>query len=325
MDKKKKYTIIKVNDEDFNKIKEGNFLYLYLGEYVNEETTAIISSQGKIIGKLDLDKALTKEKDLALKFSKEYDSGNLEKLNDSKNWNQVYILPISKVTTIKAFDLENIEVLKEKPYVAIKDQSLIDDLESKIKENYINFLEFEQEFKIICEEEDFYRLYDHYFPEKKPKIQVNHYFDKDFTLIEKGTVLRIREKEGSYVLTVKTKKNKDQELSTEVTEKLTRDQAQEILANKELKVEDYIENSIKGTYYLMGSLKTQRDQRVIDNIEVFFDKNTYFDQVDYEIEIEGKNQDLVDFFDSLDVEKDQSKMNVTKIQRFLREYKKPNK
>lgn len=178
--------------------------------------------------------------------------------------------------------------------------------------------------KILCSKEDFFSLYDRCFKDKSPKKQVNYYFDKDFSLIDKATVLRIREKEGKYVVTVKEKKSNEKNLSIEKTEKLEKEDFLKIMEVGEIKVEDYIKGTITGTYNLLGSLETIRDEKEVENVLLVFDQSSYFSKKDYEIEMEGKQRDLINFYNSIDIKKD-TNSGKTKISRFLDEYKRKYK
>lgn len=102
--------------------------------------------------------------------------------------------------------------------------------------------------------------------------QTNYYYDtKDGAFYKRGITCRIREKNATYVATVKEHKGKER--SEEYTKK--------------------VENAFDTTLFaglgvsFQGSLKTTRT--IIcrdDGVKAMLDKNEYLDTIDYELEIE---------------------------------------
>jgi uncharacterized protein YjbK len=124
-------------------------------------------------------------------------------------------------------------------------------------------------------------------------IQYNHYFETpNFALKNTGSGLRIREKNGSYTLTLKQpykvgKLETHQSISYEAWQTA---QQKSILPagnvmNQLLKLEIPVEQ-----LEFVGTLTTNRIEIKYEDGILCFDKSYYFDQIDYEIEFEGTSE-----------------------------------
>ncbi|TWI53286.1 CYTH domain-containing protein [Halalkalibacter nanhaiisediminis] len=123
--------------------------------------------------------------------------------------------------------------------------------------------------------------------------QHNHYFETpNFSLKEKGSALRIREKNAIYTLTLKQPHNVGK-LETHQT--ISEAEWQEAMANHQLPLGNVYRQleslniPITQLQYV-GCLMTSRIEMNYNNGILCFDKSHYFDQIDYEIEFEGTNE-----------------------------------
>lgn len=128
-----------------------------------------------------------------------------------------------------------------------------------------------------------------------PKLfqkQTNYYFDtNDFLLKEKLTALRIREKNEQYELTLK------QPLEVgllETNETITSQEARLMIERHivpEGEVKRIIQSLIdKEPLQLVGQLVTERAEIYYKGGTLVFDKSTYFNHTDYELEYEGTDE-----------------------------------
>lgn len=123
-----------------------------------------------------------------------------------------------------------------------------------------------------------------------PENQRNHYFETaDFQLKQTGSALRIREKNGAYVLTLKEPQG-DGLLETH--EPLTKEEAHQLIANNGT-MKPAIEMRIKAlgvpveALFFGGTLETNRIEVNQDDVLVVLDESHYLGHVDYELEVEG--------------------------------------
>lgn len=157
--------------------------------------------------------------------------------------------------------------------------------------------EIEIEAKNLVTKEEFERLCRHFAVEKHQfQTQTNFYFDtKQFLLRNQKTALRIRKKGDAYEMTLK---QPNEVGLLETNEKITEEEAKKmidehIVPNGEIKrlLTRLIGNE---PLSLIGQLTTQRAQIAYKGGTLVFDKSTYFDITDYEIEYEGKNENEVE-------------------------------
>ena len=144
-------------------------------------------------------------------------------------------------------------------------------------------------------EKNYYKLLkDFKLKEIDAIIQHNHYFETPmFSLKEKKSGLRIREIENTFTLTLKQplkvgKLETHQSLS-DVEWKLAKEKGKlpdGDVMNQLIQLEVPV-NQL--TY--QGTLTTSRIEIDYDGGVLCFDKSSYFDQVDYELEFEGKSEE----------------------------------
>jgi uncharacterized protein YjbK len=130
-----------------------------------------------------------------------------------------------------------------------------------------------------------------------PKHQINHYFETaDFQLKQTGSALRIREKNGQYVLTLK-EPHGDGLLETH--EPLTEEEAHQLIAN-DGKIKPSIATRIRAlgvpveALVFGGTLETNRIEVSQDDVLVVLDESHYLGHVDYELEIEGPSRKITE-------------------------------
>jgi uncharacterized protein YjbK len=182
--------------------------------------------------------------------------------------------------------------------------------------------ELEIEFKNILIQKEFNQLLNAFsLNTNDSTIQENHYFDTaTFALKAKGSALRIREKNGQYVVTLKQPAEVGLLESHQI---ISKEQAQSIIAG-EFFINEDISDLIKQmgvmpeelTYF--GSLRTKRIEVIYKNGTLVLDHSFYLDMEDYELEYEVSDptQGHEDFLELL------TKFNIplrntnNKIQRF---------
>ena len=138
----------------------------------------------------------------------------------------------------------------------------------------------EIEFKTAISEDIYNKLIKKFNLKDNIKTQINHYFDtpnKD--IINAGLVLRIRQKGNYYKITSKTP-SKDGTIEKHI--QLEENEALKILQ------QGFDANIIGIPYYVnkVAELTTHRVTMPYEGGIIFFDKNTYYDTTDYEIEYE---------------------------------------
>jgi uncharacterized protein YjbK len=155
--------------------------------------------------------------------------------------------------------------------------------------------EIEIEVKSLVTEQAFHHLIQKVnYSVEHAVTQKNHYFETaDFILKNKKSALRIREKEGTYTLTLKEPNKKpEQEGLLETHQMLSLNEAEHAINTGELPSGEVCEQlkqlgvNVDSLTYL-GTLTTSRIEGEYENGILCFDKSTYLDQVDYEVEFEG--------------------------------------
>lgn len=150
--------------------------------------------------------------------------------------------------------------------------------------------EIEIEFKNLLTEEEFKQLLDHLPFPKKGKKQVNHYFEtKDFQLASHHSALRIREKNGTYQLTLK---EPHEEGLLETHDQLTKEEAESWMQGKII-FKPHTAKQLKAigispkdlVYY--GKLATVRRETTYRDVFIVLDYSTYNNTEDYELELEA--------------------------------------
>lgn len=149
----------------------------------------------------------------------------------------------------------------------------------------------EIEAKALVRKEDYEKLAS-LFPDGKKISQTNYYIDsEDRSLAKEGIALRVREKEGSYEMTLKTP------LSEGLLEKNCPIDPKEFANLQEKRV--FPKNDIARFLTMLGfdvetlgiltSLSTDRIDVSYEGGLLSLDKNEYSSQTDYEIEFEYNN------------------------------------
>ncbi len=111
-------------------------------------------------------------------------------------------------------------------------------------------------------------------------LQINYYYDnKDLTLYHNGNTLRVRQKANK--LTLERKYNKRY---ASTGERIC-DENSRIIESLPSKV---VLNG--NVYFYLGNLTTVRKNYIIDNNIISLDANYYLGKVDYELEVESKNE-----------------------------------
>lgn len=151
----------------------------------------------------------------------------------------------------------------------------------------------EIEFKNLLTEEEFTLLKKHLNMDESLFItQVNHYFDtENFTLKGHGCALRIREKNGSFELTLK---QPHPEGLLETNQIISEVEAKSVLGKNA-----FINGPVKEAILKLGiepeelsyfgSLTTNRAEKEYKGGLVVLDYSTYLNQFDYEVEYEVKD------------------------------------
>lgn len=183
--------------------------------------------------------------------------------------------------------------------------------------------EIEIEFKTLLTEEAFNTLKNKLPFPKKAVQQINYYFEtNDFTMKKQQSALRIREKSGTYTLTLK---QPHKEGILETHDRLSEEEfaswldgrpVQKPHIGKQLQSMDIQFDQL--IYY--GALATKRTSFEEDSILYVLDQSEYFGETDYELEIESPTfvAGEVAFHDLLQQFKVDKQPPITKIERFFR-------
>ncbi|ALX48630.1 CYTH domain-containing protein [Lentibacillus amyloliquefaciens] len=153
--------------------------------------------------------------------------------------------------------------------------------------------EIEIEYKNLLIKDEFDRLLKGLpFPEKG-QSQTNHYFETDdFSLKKQGCALRIREKNGTYTLTLKEPHSTG---LLETHDTLTEQEARAWINENQPAENDTVKRikekgiAIKNLIYL-GSLTTKRRELSFNHSLLVLDYSTYHGHDDYELEIEAPSE-----------------------------------
>ncbi|OCA84543.1 CYTH domain-containing protein [Bacillus sp. FJAT-27225] len=154
----------------------------------------------------------------------------------------------------------------------------------------------EIEFKNLLYKEEFNKIAGKFsLGQSDFKHQVNHYFDTDsFDLKKAGSALRIREKGGSYILTLKQPYG-DGLLETD--QRLTLEEATDAIQGGCLpagEVKHEVEKlgiQFNGLAYF-GTLETSRAEVEYQGGLLVLDHSRYLDTEDYELEFEAEEFDI---------------------------------
>jgi len=154
--------------------------------------------------------------------------------------------------------------------------------------------EIEIEFKNLVTQDEFTRLISHFhIKDEDFSSQDNHYFDTpDYQLKGKQSALRIREKNGTYTLTLKTPLEED---LLETNQRLTKEESESLLHEgvfPEGEVKDVL-ISLQiptGSLHYFGTLTTSRAEIDYKDGLLVFDKSSYLQKEDFELEYEVKER-----------------------------------
>jgi uncharacterized protein YjbK len=185
--------------------------------------------------------------------------------------------------------------------------------------------EIEIEFKNLLVKEEFTDLITYFKIEESDFIsQENHYIDTlDFQLKSMQSALRIRNKENTFTLTLKSPL---EEGLLETHQTLSEQETIDLLEQNffpDGEVKDMLLNLGISIPYLrhFGTLVTDRAEIEFNRGLLVLDKSSYFNKVDYELEYEVQDykQGKKKFLDLLDERGIPQRETENKIKRFYRE------
>lgn len=181
----------------------------------------------------------------------------------------------------------------------------------------------EFEAKNMLTEQEYNRVLNYFIQDQaQVQTQINYYFETDdLALRHHGSALRIREKNGQYVITLK-QPQADGLLETHV--KISAEIKDQWIYEQPTRINqlEVILNQLGIDYQTLkyrGKLKTERIELNDDDITYVLDKSYYNGVVDYEIEVEATsllqaNNKLADFLTKYNIER---KTTNNKIARFF--------
>lgn len=153
--------------------------------------------------------------------------------------------------------------------------------------------EIEIEFKNLLTPDEFFRLSNKLSLTKESfTSQINHYFDtNDFSLKQHKSALRIREKNGSYMLTLK---QPHEDGLLESHQQLTEDEFKSMMDSGLVSGPIHALLSDIGVktenIHYLGTLATNRAELPYRNGLLVLDENQYLSITDYELEYEAKEK-----------------------------------
>ncbi|WP_226576979.1 CYTH domain-containing protein [Halobacillus litoralis] len=153
--------------------------------------------------------------------------------------------------------------------------------------------EIEIEFKNLLTKDEYEQVY-HFLPFKSVELieQTNYYFEtEDQKLKQQGSALRIRKKNDQWTLTLKQPHEKG---LLETHDSLTEEEAnlwiQDKMTEKPAVFKQLHELGIHiDDLHYLGSLTTRRKEVEHEGATVVLDHSLYYDQEDYELEVEAKS------------------------------------
>lgn len=184
--------------------------------------------------------------------------------------------------------------------------------------------ELEIEYKNLLTEDEYKRLRQAFdMEQQEPFLQINHYFEtSDLQLKANQSALRIREKENTWVLTLK---EPHPEGLLETNELLDPKDADTWLKNGfgpseevEVRLKD-MGIDVEQLHYL-GQLTTNRIEKKVRNGLLVLDKSQYLGVIDYELEFEvqEKRRGYQDFENLLKEYEISKRETPNKIERFYK-------
>lgn len=176
----------------------------------------------------------------------------------------------------------------------------------------------ETEIKSIIDEET-YRRAEKAFKWDSKREQINNYYtDRGGVLGENRIMVRVRVVDDVPVIQVKLHKNENSPLQICEENEYEIENVPEVIDAETAK---RITGMEVGELYRMGSASTVRHSLKHNGSELCLDKTSYFDKVDYEVEVEYEDKmsaDLLMKLTSLGIAF--NKKSVGKFSRFLDEY-----
>lgn len=189
--------------------------------------------------------------------------------------------------------------------------------------------EIEIEFKNILTNAEYHSLLEAYPFPKDGVLQTNYYFETtDLKMKSMKSALRIREKNGSYTLTLKEPfgdgllETHDELTKEDMLSWLSGHPVEKEHTASELKKHEIQVSDLK--YF--GKLTTERREIEYENVTLVLDHSMYNDQEDYELELEaGRFNEGEKVFLSILKQQQIPKRNTpNKIERFFMNLKKLN-
>lgn len=199
----------------------------------------------------------------------------------------------------------------------------------------------ETELKLIMSENDYKSIHIHLNKTRDMYsfTQRNYYFDTlSSNLLKNGTTLRVRVKDDGLVLTLKAPINSIDStvmVSKESSVQVTFEQFREwcIFTRDLNSLKEFVNqitnmhNLLDEDLVLLGSMLTNRTEINYNNFIISLDHNMYNEQIDYELEVEFKNEkpdekvikEAVELISSLGI--DTTKVAVSKFKRFYKTIK----
>lgn len=143
----------------------------------------------------------------------------------------------------------------------------------------------EKEYKLLVTKEQFERLLS-YYPDAVFKEQTNTYYDtEDHAIQKKQGAMRIREKNGTFLFTLKMHSDRG------LLEYEKRVEENSIRALEDPQIKDLLSSyDIQGDLKAITFLTTKRAMIDTGYAELCFDENHYHGYCDYEIEYEYKKE-----------------------------------
>lgn len=157
--------------------------------------------------------------------------------------------------------------------------------------------ELEIEFKNLLTKKEYHELFDAFnFENIEPIVQENFYFDTaDMAIRQKHAALRIRTKDNSAKITLKTPQ--DGHL-LETNETIPLKKAKSIIQKGAFTPPKSVLNQLSKEQVtveklqLIGSLKTKRVEKEYHGALLVLDQSWYGDTVDFELELEACDHDF---------------------------------
>ncbi|MBN8199146.1 CYTH domain-containing protein [Bacillus sp. NTK034] len=183
----------------------------------------------------------------------------------------------------------------------------------------------EIEFKNMLTSEEFSSLIDFFYLRSEDfSEQENHYFDTpDFLLKSKGSALRIRQKNGSFELTLK---QPHPEGLLETNENITESEAAEMIQTGKIPKEQIIISIEKlgiktDRLQYFGTLATKRAEKEYMKGLAVLDHSSYLNKEDFELEyeVDNRNEGELTFLNLLKQLNIPVRKTENKIKRFYNE------